>query len=228
MGQSVIGTSLEVDPQIPSHVSNLRPGAMCEPTSARRRVPERKTIAVVFERPRKHSHEDNATPVDRDHLGRSRVGLFVPNRDQLTQGDRDAGGEVLHAGVRQAFTIPAVVVDPQIPAHDVDARSRKRKARRLLKRGRTPGSLPTPTGSGRASFGGVGPTVKQIQLPICGRHGRLCTSDRLRVACRIAAVAALPFVPPEIGLRTLRFPPYLICPFHEERKVDPASSPDGE
>ena len=107
IGEPVVVTSLEVDPQIPSHGGNLRPGAMCEPTSARRRASNRKATAVVFERPRKHPHEDNAALVDRDHLGNSRIGLFVPNRDQVTQGDRHAVGEVLHAGVRQSVTIAA-------------------------------------------------------------------------------------------------------------------------
>ena len=107
IGEPVVVTSLEVDPQIPSHVGNLRLGAIGEPTSARRRASDRKSTAVVFERTRKHSHEHDAALVDQDHLGDSRVRFFVPNRDQVTQGDRHAVGKVIHAGVRQPATIPA-------------------------------------------------------------------------------------------------------------------------
>ena len=97
---------------------------------------------------RKDPHEEEPVFSHFDNFSHTGLGIFVADRDQFTHGDRHAGREVLHAGERQPVTIPAVVVDPQIPAHVDDVRSRWRKARRLLNRGRTPGSLPTPTGPG--------------------------------------------------------------------------------
>lgn len=69
------------------------------------------------DRAREHGDEHNTIVIDRGHPGNGKVRVLVADDNVVADSKDDAGAGVADGRVRQALSVRAEIVNPQIPRH---------------------------------------------------------------------------------------------------------------